>query len=211
MSSIFSLFQETLPEFLASLKKIREDPRYFEEADSKCNPSDDEEIEYEVDESFLKEKCEKILPTFLSVEVSKCLYIAAEAVVNFYGTEGAFEPPRDKKEDRNIAGNQEVIGEDSSDHDTEKILGPALENEGAKEGEKELANSGSATRKPEEEADAQIPAPLVENPDAKQTTTPTVPLRPMKEAAVKVWKTKLTQRDLMQKVRHFYFYSGMHF
>ncbi|KIH50409.1 hypothetical protein ANCDUO_19512 [Ancylostoma duodenale] len=56
------LHKESLPDFLASLKKIREDPRYFEEAGSNCKPSDDEEIEYEVDESLLDEIREKNFP-----------------------------------------------------------------------------------------------------------------------------------------------------
>ncbi|VDK48613.1 unnamed protein product, partial [Cylicostephanus goldi] len=48
--------KETLPEFLAGLKEIREDPAFFENLKKRKEVPGSEDIEYEIDESFLENK-----------------------------------------------------------------------------------------------------------------------------------------------------------
>ncbi|EYC28991.1 hypothetical protein Y032_0007g3534 [Ancylostoma ceylanicum] len=174
------LHKESLPEFLASLKKIREDPRYFEEAGSNCKPSDDEEIEYEIDESLLDE-----IP---------------EMPAEFHKAEG--EP--------DTAANQNSNENESPNRDSGVVNESAVEKTDAKEDEENSTGVASTTQNPKEETGGQIPAPVVEDPEAKETTTPAVPTPPTKGAALRMWKTKLTQNDIMQKVRALIHQARLH-
>ncbi|VDM72526.1 unnamed protein product [Strongylus vulgaris] len=208
---------------MAGLRKIREDPTYFENLDKRKELHGLEDIEFEIDKSFLENKsADTTVDSHAEVITGSEKEKDSEAVGNNFKREESSSTVANDAEDtaklakdaenENASGHQEgsisnTKGNFATEtHGEHEHPSTAKEDDNADntEGHEEPIGRNKAVESThQEEQEAQIPAPPTRSTeDPSEGLEPPVPptAASLKGAATRAWKMKLTEKDLLEKV-----------
>ncbi|ETN69653.1 putative aspartate--tRNA ligase [Necator americanus] len=224
------LNKETLPEFLAGLKKIREDPQYFEQANNVDERREVVEIEFEIDESFLKGNSEVVAEEEEQPIFNQSANGGTESLKNQKAHEEetsqpgvSTQAPDDVETVAQIPS--PVVRESQREERTTPLPDSSTEApkeeastqvSSSEEGESETKEGTTlpdkSTKSPEEKEEfVEVSSVSVEEESEKTETTKPATLKPpSKGSALKMWRTKLTEKDILEKVRALIHQARLH-